>query len=194
MGYMATTLHIPDRPETLAEAWTVDDLGALPNDGLRYELLDGTLIVSPSPVPRHQLASGAVYLLLAAACPPELRALFAPLDWQPTATRSFQPDLLVAPRASLNDLKLQGTPLLVVEILSPSSRTLDRVLKFSAYAEGGAAQYWIVDPGSTAAAPSVEVYDLEDGSYRLQGRAAGDETLAVHGPVEVDVTPAELIK
>lgn len=194
MGYMATTLHTPDLPEMVSTAWTVDDLEALPDDGLRYELIDGTLLVSPSPVPRHQLVTSTILVLLAAACGPDLRALVAPLDWQPTTTRSFQPDVLVTPRGSLDGPKLSGTPLLVVEVLSPSSRTLDRVLKFNAYAEGGVRQYWIVDPGQASAAPSIEVYDLDSGAYRLQGRATGDGTLAVRGPVPVDVTPADLVR
>ena len=71
--------------------WTVADLTDLPDDGLQYELADGMLLVSPAPRPRHQLVVGKLYLLLEAACPPELQVFLAPLDYQPTDRRSFQP-------------------------------------------------------------------------------------------------------
>jgi Uma2 family endonuclease len=76
--------------------WTVDDLTNLPDDGMRYELFDGELVVSPSPFPLHQRSVAAFYRLLYTACPPELEVFFAPFDFQPTTKRSFEPDLLVA--------------------------------------------------------------------------------------------------
>lgn len=185
-------------PRASTAPWTVDDLAALPDDGMRYEIIDGTLVVSPSPTFRHQSVSGALFLLLATACSPDLRVLAAPLDWQPSRLRSFQPDLLVVPAGPLD--RPTPTPLVVVEILSPSSRTLDRITKLHAYAQAHVPQYWIVDPGLDGATPSVEVYDLDaanpaaDPAYRLQGRAMGTETLAFHGPVPVTVTPSELTR
>lgn len=176
--------------------WSVDDLAALPDDGLRYELIDGALLVSPSPKPRHQLVSHRLAMLLDAACAAEQRVFAAPLDWQPGADRSFQPDLLVVPVAPL-DGPLPA-PVLVVEILSPSTKSVDRVLKMHAYAAAGVPQYWIVDPGLDGAEPSIEVYDLIDGTtgaaYRLQGQAAGDEALHVAGPVPTTVIPASLLR
>lgn len=79
-------------------AWTVADLATLPDDGLRYELVDGTLLVSAAPSKLHQRALGNLYVLLRAACPAELEVFLAPTDYQPTSTRSFQPDLLVVSR------------------------------------------------------------------------------------------------
>ena len=61
--------------------WTVDDLDRLSDDGLRYELLDGTLLVSPAPSKRHQRAAARIFTTLATACPLEFEAFFAPLDW-----------------------------------------------------------------------------------------------------------------
>jgi Uma2 family endonuclease len=79
---------------------------------------------------------------------------------------------------------------IVVEVLSPSSRRYDRLLKFARYAEAGIPQYWIVDPNQ----PSVEVYDLaETGTYVLTGSAEGDAALAVEGPLTVSVTPSALV-
>ncbi len=72
-----------------ATEWTVDDLDRLPDDGLRYELLDGILLVSPAPTRRHQRAVWQLGLLLQAPCPPELEVLVAPLDWRPDRKTSL---------------------------------------------------------------------------------------------------------
>ena len=107
----------------VVEAWTVDDLGGLPeNDGLRYELLDGILSVSPSPRPSHQWISSRLYLLLEHACPPELKVFYAPLDWQPNQRNSLEPDLLVVAKDDIVDGPLTKPLRLAVEILSPSCR------------------------------------------------------------------------
>ncbi len=61
--------------------WTVDDLARLPDDGLRYELVDGVLLVSPAPRPLHQRAVLELALLLREACPEDLEVFVAPLDF-----------------------------------------------------------------------------------------------------------------
>ena len=125
--------------------WTVDDLDLLPDDGLQYELLDGLLLVSPAPTRRHQRAAFQLGLLLTAFCPPETEVLLAPLDWRPDTRTSLQPDVLV-----LGNRNLESTPaesmVLVVEVLSPSSRRKDAILKRSKYEDEGIASYWIIDP------------------------------------------------
>ena len=78
-----------------SDDWTVDDLEALPDDGLQYELLDGILLVTPAPIPIHQGALGELFVLLRAACPTHLKVFVAPLDWQPDRRTSLQPDVLV---------------------------------------------------------------------------------------------------
>ena len=92
---IAPTWH---RPSAGTDGWTVDDLAAFPDDGLRYEIIDGILLVSPSPALQHQRTLAELYTLLRAACPSTLEVFFAPVDWQPAANRSFEPDLLVVRR------------------------------------------------------------------------------------------------
>ena len=129
--------------------WTVDDLERIPDDGLQYELLDGMLLVSPSPAARHQWVSGRLFLILTAGCPAGLKVFFAPLDWQPDPLTSFQPDLLVV-RDEDVDIKNITRPLvLAVEVLSLSTRRKDLLLKRSKYEDSGVANYWIVDPEAT---------------------------------------------
>jgi Uma2 family endonuclease len=110
--------------------WTVDDLDRLPDDGLRYELVDGVLLVSPAPRPRHQRAVlGLARRVLADACPPELEVFVAPLDFRPARQRSLQPDVLVVRREDVGEDNVSRPLLLAVEVLSPGTRLRDETLK-----------------------------------------------------------------
>lgn len=163
-----------------AHEWTVDDLEQLPDDGLQYELLDGSLLVSPAPVPVHQVVLANLHLALHAGCPSGMRVLFVPLDWRPDRRTSLQPDLLLVGRDRLAQQNITVPLLLAVEALSPSTRRKDAVLKFSKYAECGVASYWLVDPSER----SVVGYDLVDGKYVEVARgvcAAGRAAQAVPG-------------
>lgn len=192
MAGMAAT--VGTWPEHVDTEWTVDMLDTLPDNGLRYEILDGVLVVSPSPTPRHQVAHSELMALLLAACPPDHRVFSAPLDWQPDRRTSLQPDILVLARDAYTAERITGTPVLAIEVLSPTTARVDRLLKFSRYAEGGIGQYWIVDPGLSGAPPSVEVYDLVDHAYRLRADARHNETITVHSPIPVTFSPAQLIE
>lgn len=181
-----TTMMVMPRA---TDDWTVDDLKALPDDGLRYELLDGLLLVSPAPRPRHQDAVREMAFLLHAAKPDHLKVYFAPIDWQPDRRTSFQPDLLVVRREDVGPENITKPLLLAVEVLSPSTRRKDQLLKFSKYADCGVASYWIVDPDE----PSIVAYDLADRSYVEVGRATGGESLTLRTPYEVTVVPNSLV-
>ncbi|HEY5881142.1 MAG TPA: Uma2 family endonuclease [Nakamurella sp.] len=174
--------------------WTVDLLDQLPDDNLKFELLDGILLVSPAPIPRHQRAILRLAMILTDVCPADHEVFVAPLDWRPDKRTSLEPDLMVVAKDRIGEKNIQENPAIVVEVLSPSSRRYDRLLKFGRYAEAGIPQYWIVDPGR----PSVEVYDLVDrgddqGVYRLTGSAEGDAHLTIAAPLAVTVTPSALV-
>lgn len=141
--------------------WTVSDLEALPDDGLRYELVDGTLLVSSAPTKLHQRFVGNLYLRLRAACAADLEVFLAPTDYQPTSTRSFQPDLLVVRRDDPGNAAVTTPLALAVEVVSPSSRSIDHVLKREMYEQAGVRAYWIVDPS----VPSITVWELMEGKY-----------------------------
>ena len=170
-----------DRP------WTLADLAALPDDGMRYELVDGTLLVSAAPSKVHQRVLGNLHLLLRAACPLELEVFLAPTDYQPTTTRSLQPDLLVVRRDDPGEAAVTTPLALAVEVLSPSSRSIDVVLKRALYEQAGVEQYWVVDPLE----PSVTVWTLGDGRYGEPLVITGEA--AVDGPVPVVLQPARLV-
>ena len=171
------------------DQWTVADLVSLPDDGLQYELADGVLLVTPAPRPRHQVVVGELYLALRAACPPDLQVLLAPVDFQPTNRRSLQPDLLAVRRADVAEDNITRPLLLAVEVLSPSTRAKDLLLKRGLYEDSGVGSYWVVDPD----VPSVLALELRDGVYVEAGAARGSEELALELPFPVRITPAALL-
>ncbi|WP_413452856.1 Uma2 family endonuclease [Georgenia phoenicis] len=173
------------------EEWTVDDLDRLPDDGLQYELLDGLLLVTPAPVLAHQRAIGNLYVVLRAACPPGYEVFLSPVDWRPDRRTSLQPDLLVVRNEDVEVKNITAPLVLAVEVLSPSTRRKDLLLKRSKYEESGVQSYWVVDP----AEPSLLALDLDDdGGYVTTAHARGADRAALTAPFPVDVVPAELVR
>ncbi len=129
--------------------WTVDDLESLPQDGSRYEIIDGELLVSPSPRVRHQWAAAKLYDQLRSFVEPaRIGYLFSsPVNVEYGPRTHLEPDMSVVP-AVLGKLpetvEAAGGPLLVIEILSPSTARYDRVKKRPVYQRQGV-EYWIVD-------------------------------------------------
>ncbi len=186
MAVMAT-LELPDD----TDGFTVEDLEDFPDDGRRYELVDGVLLVSPSPRYRHQTAIGELFAVLRAACPPDLHVVMAPVDVRRGRRTSLQPDVMVYPREAVAfDEPGQVPPLLAAEVVSPSSRDFDLGLKRFTYARLGIPSYWVVDPG----AASIVVFELgEDGSYAESGRVTGDQEFTSEQPFPVVVVARQLL-
>lgn len=90
--------------------FTVQDLEGMPDDGRRYELIDGELLVSPAPGLRHQTVGLRLYRLLDDACPDELYVLAAPFAVQTDVSNEVQPDVLVARFDELTDKNLPQRP------------------------------------------------------------------------------------
>jgi Uma2 family endonuclease len=162
-------------------SWTVADLAGMPDDGQRYEVIDGQLFVTPAPTLRHQDAIGALYVILRPYVLQEAigHLVIAPADVTFSPHRGVQPDLFVArlvegkrPRESS---EIRGL-LLAVEILSPSSAKADRIDKRALYRDEGVDEYWVVDlearrfERSTPAATSTA---LEVDKLRWQPAGAG---------------------
>lgn len=170
-------------------ALTYDDLQNIPEDGHRYELLDGTLLVTPAPNHAHQRCLLNLAVLLRSAAPPDQEVIVAPFDWLVGPRTSFEPDVLVARRADIDSRNLPVPPLLAVEVLSPSTRRIDLVLKRDAYAAAGMPCYWVVDPD----VPSVTALRLEDGAYVEEASVSGEEPFTASSPFLVTVVPARLL-
>lgn len=129
---------------------TYEDYRKTPDDE-RWELLDGELVMAPSPNVPHQDISGALFVLLKLFVDSAGlgRVFHAPLDVVLSATNVVQPDLLFVSheRADiLTEANVQGAPDLVVEILSPSTTIRDWRIKLDLYAQHGVREYWVVDP------------------------------------------------
>lgn len=167
--------------------WTADDLAGFPDDGLRYELVDGVLLVSSAPSEEHQIALGNLFFLMRLVVPDELRVHVAPFDVRFSPRRQLQPDLVVLPKdRSAPD----RTPVLVVEVLSPSTSATDRTLKRLVFEQGGIPSYWLVDP----LAPSLTVLELREGSYVEVAVVTGAERYQASLPFPVEVVPVDLLQ
>ena len=169
---------VPDRIPPGRIKLTYDDYVGLPNDGKRYEILDGELSVSPAPMTRHQIASINLTTILNAFVRQGRigRVLEAPTDVILAQTTIVQPDILFvrAERASIiTDRAVEGPPDLVVEILSTWTARQDRTTKAALYARFAIPHYWIVDPE----ARMIELYGTEGDSYRLVKKESGEATI-----------------
>lgn len=165
------------------------DLEDTPDDGYRYEIIDGELFVNAAPSHRHQTISGNLHLVLRHACPSDLTVLYAPFAVGLAKDTEIQPDLLVAPRSAFTEKDLPTAPLLAVEILSPSTRRLDLVLKRDRLERAGCPSYWVIDPQG----PRLTVWELVDGSYVEVADVAPDETWHAALPYPVAITPKDLL-
>ena len=173
-----------------AHLLTRADLDALPDDGLRHELIDGQFVMSPAPGVDHQTIAGSLYWMLRNVVRgTELKVLSAPFDVV-LGPNVVQPDVVLSVRRDFGADDLPVPPILAVEVLSPSTARRDRGRKRELYAEAGVKHYWIVDPE----APSVTVYELVDGAFTETAHVAGDHTLMIEQPVPLRLTPAELLK
>lgn len=171
------------------EPLTYDDLQEMPDDGHRYELVDGTLLVSAAPYTRHQVCLGALYRLLWDHRGPADIVLMAPVDYVISQYTVLEPDLLVLRREDLGDKYLDRVPLLVVEILSRSTRRTDLGTKRIVYQDAGVPSYWIVDPVE----PSLTVLVNGPSGYTEAARVVGDEAYVADHPFPVTVVPARLL-
>ncbi|MGW5188410.1 Uma2 family endonuclease [Kribbella sp. NPDC004138] len=165
------------------------DLARMPDDGHRYELIDGVLLVTPAPAIRHQIIASNLNDILKQACPAELLVLFAPVDVVLATDTVLQPDLVVAAREDFGEHDLPVAPLLAVEVLSPSTRRFDLMVKFSRLEAAGCQAYWVVDPDT----PSLIAWELQDGAFVQVAKVTGDEAARLTSPYDVTVVPADLI-
>ncbi len=133
-----------------AERWTADRIRGFPDDGNRYELVSGTLVVTPAPAPRHQAAASGLFRRLDPFV--ETHGIgsvyWSPADLSLGEDEILQPDLFVfrtndrRPPARWSDIT---SLVLAIEIVSPGSARYDRGLKRLRYQRAGVPEYWVVD-------------------------------------------------
>lgn len=170
--------------------FTVYDLEEMPDDGRRYELVDGELLVSPAPGLPHQEIIFRLCRRLDDLCPEDLHVVASPFAVQLDHFNEVQPDVLVARFDELTMKNLPTAPVLAVEVLSRSGRLIDLNLKRAAYQRMGTPSYWIIDPE----VPELLVLELDtSGEYQQVARVSGDETFHAERPFDVRIMPNELL-
>ena len=170
-------------------SYTYEDYSKLP-EGAPYQLIGGKLVMTPSPIPYHQELSRELgFKLLTFVKENDVGHVYhAPLDVYFSETDVYQPDILFIHKNRekiIGKTKIEGSPDIVIEILSPSTAYYDLRKKFRIYEKFGVKEYWIVDPELK----KIEVYENENSMYRIFSEAenAGIVSSAVLKSFEIEL-------
>lgn len=180
----------------LTKVWTYEDYLQLPEDGNRYEIIEGELYVTPAPGTAHQYSSGKLYRVIAQFVEDnDLGEVYhAPYDVRLSKDADpVEPDILFIAKDHVpqaRDSYFAGVPDLVVEILSKSTARTDINVKFSIYEQAGIPEYWIVDPKTQ----TVRIYTLEDGLYAEWGAYTRDEVITSKVLAGLEIVNSTLFK
>jgi Uma2 family endonuclease len=182
--------------ETKRQRWTYSEFARLPTSGsTRYEIIDGELVVTPSPTPQHQRIVGRLFRFLCDFAESyELGEVFiSPLDVLFAEGDYLEPDILFVRSGRdevLTDRGIEGPPDLVIEVLSPSTEARDRGIKLERYRLYGVPEYWVVDPDER----TLEVWDLahEASEPAVHGRGATYRWTPVEGGATLELDLQEL--
>ena len=191
---MAVINELPELMLRSANAtWNRARWEQLPNDGNRYEVIDGVLYMTTAPSFFHQWIIRQIFLELY----PQIDQSGVGLTiWSPIGVfmpqcDPVQPDLLVIPTNNLDiihDRRIDGVPALIIEVLSPGNAEKDTDTKRKAYARAGLPEYWIVRPESR----DVLVYtdpDVALGDYSLSQKITpNDELISPTLPIRVAIS------
>ena len=173
----------------LERRYTIADLDDLPEDGRRFELADGWLLVSPMARRRHQAGCDGIGDALKAACPPHLSVFPLPINVDDPDATHFEPDVTVV-RREFRLIENGDIPLLAVEVRSPSTAGRDAVLKFREYARLGIASYWLFDVD----VPALRILELEGDDYVERAYREGEQPVSVTLPFPLTLVPARLME
>ena len=162
----------------ISTKFTYRDLQAIPPDHHRYEIVDGELFVSPSPIFLHQLLVSNLHRRLAQhASKRKLGVVVvAPCDIVFSRYTVLEPDIFFVSKNRfqiIGEKNLSGPPDLVVEVLSPSTSRLDREIKFKQYAQYGVPEFWLVDPGRK----TIKIFRLKAREYEVAALLRFGDTL-----------------
>ena len=175
-----TTLPIPTETATSVRgpvqgSWTYADWEQLPDDGSRYEIIEGVLYVTTAPSNFHQWVISRLYRLI--ALPTEDQGLgfayFAPIGVIMPGCEPVQPDFMIVLKQNagiIHDRRIRGIPNLVVEVISPGSAAYDEGVKLEAYANAGVPEYAVIDP----AARKLRHYVLETPGHYADPQEFGE--------------------
>jgi Uma2 family endonuclease len=172
--------------------WTFEDIGALPVHSARRELIDGALILSPSPAPFHQTLAARLCAVLIRDCPGHLEVTQA-AEVRIDEKTSLIPDVLIV--GALAGARKRGClgpsdVILAVEIVSPSSTTMDRFLKPAVLAEARVPLYWCIE---TEGEVSVHTFRLDDTADVYRATGVFTDVITVDEPWKIHLPIADLL-
>jgi len=188
-----TALAAANSEDVTKTALTYRDYEALPDDGRRYEIHDGELSVTPAPGSLHQIVSANLLRALLRHVPATAPGLLlhAPLDVILADTTIVRPDIVYLAPDRLDHVSrrgIEGAPTLAVEILSPSTQTIDRAIKTRLYARHELPYLWLIDPE----ARTIESFVLQRDRYLLDLTATGLEPVDLPPFTALDLVPDTL--
>ncbi|MFI7640190.1 Uma2 family endonuclease [Nonomuraea sp. NPDC049400] len=189
---MATIEPTAGRAAFPSAPYTVDDLLKFPDDGNRYELFNGSLVVSPAPSLLHQDVIFFLQTILHQAAPSHVK-VYSTVNVRPSDEDLYIPDLVVVSRANVKSTKVMLAPsdvLLAVEVVSPSTKMHDRGTKAVAYAAAGIPLYWRIEPFE---GPTLYVYELDGDSYKEPTAHKAGTIVSLSSPYSVSFDPADLV-
>jgi len=164
----------PPEPLPEKERYTYDDYVRLP-EGAPYQLINGSLVMSPAPALQHQRIVRFLFRALDTHASAHGDVLFAPVDVKLSDTDVVQPDLLFVAQERLDiigEQVIDGAPDLVMEVLSPSTAHHDLTTKKRLYEMHGVHEYWVVDPKSR----TVEIHTRTDAGFTQHQRRVDSGT------------------
>ena len=171
-------------------SFTYDDYAKLPDDGNRYEIIEGDLVMTPAPKTGHQRISRRLLVQLTLFVEKhQLGEVFdAPCDVVFSPENTVQPDIFFISTKQeklITEDNIQGAPDLIIEILSPTTAYYDLVEKKEIYEKFGVKEYWIVDTKKKR----IELHGLQEGKYQLlqKEEKSGEISSELLPGFEVDV-------
>ncbi len=173
--------------------WTYNSYAALPDDGQRYEIIDGVLfLITPTPSPQHQRVGFRIAKRLSVYIEDtNLGEVFiAPVDVELVPKTIVQPDVFILLKTSTAEItakRIKGVPDLAVEVSSPGTVGHDRSGKQKAYEHAGVREYWFVDP----LAHTIEILILKGKAYTSLGVFSEEQTLPSLVVPALEEVPAE---
>ena len=171
------------------QPFTDGELDQMPEDGRRYEVLDGALVAGPRPGALHQVLAARLAGTLLAACPDGMFVLSG-RDVRLSRTTVFAPDITVARHRPPGGGRLTEPPLLAAEIRPPGAALIDLDRRKAAYHAFGVRAYWVIVPDTRW--PELTIFEPAGGQYERVARAVGGEVFRARQPFRVEVIPARL--
>jgi len=152
---------------TVRHPKTYEDYLETPDDGQRYELIDGEIVVSAAPVINHQRIVGKLFRMLADVADQNGdEAFVSPVAVTLSPSNTLEPDIVYRSRhnpAIVEDRRILGAPDLIIEVLSPTTASHDQIRKRAVYEAAGVRDYWLV----SLAAKSIVVLGLDRGEFNV---------------------------